>query len=367
MEPEVIDSGATLRDTISGLVDKVEAGEPLANASAPSVVSTAAADTRTAEERARDEKGRFVEGKTEKNPKDPLATAPAQPVVDAKPRPKVPSSWKKDFHPHWEKLTTGAPLTPQEALALAEYTGQREGEYAKGVSTYKTEWERAKPLIDAVAPHSELFRQQGIDPAAQISKYIEIHKGLVMGSPEQKLSTFMQLARDYQVPVQNLFQQGQDGKIYFNPQVQAYQPAPQPQQKQQDVSAVVREALANERAAMSIAEFEREASTKYPHYETVKESMAGLLQSGQAQDLQDAYTKAIRLNDDLWKLEQENTRKADEVARAEAQRKAVANAKANAVSPRTATPSSAGKGESKKGLRATLESAFDEHTSAGRV
>ena len=44
---------------------------------------------------------------------------------------------------------------------------------------------------------------------------------------------------------------------------------------------------------------------KFPHFESVRETMAQLLEKGYAQDLEGAYAKAVRLQDDVWELERE--------------------------------------------------------------
>ena len=127
----------------------------------------------------------------------------------------------------------------------------------------------------------------------------------------------------------------------------------------------MQEMLAQEKAQQAIADFEREAPTKYPHYERVKGKMAQLLESGLAEDIPGAYATAVKLDDELFTHEQEMKRKADEASRLEAQRKATAAAKASAVSVKSATPASSGSAP-KKGIRANLEEAYDQHAS-GRV
>lgn len=297
--------------------------------------------------RERDEKGRLLPGPAKK-PEVVVA-----PPVQAEPHPERPSSWKKDYWDHWGKLDP----------SVAKYIRQREDEYAKGVSTYKSEWERAKPLIDAVTPFQGELQQHGIDPAQQIARYFQLHKDFATGTPETKLQRFLQLAKDYQVPVQNLFVQGQDGRIYFNEQMNQAQ-QPQQQSQQPDVRKLVQEAMTEQTMQQQIAAMKADTKT-YPHFETVREEMAGLLQAGLAQDLQSAYSKALRMHDDLFASEQEAKRKAEEAERQAAQRKAVETARQNQVSPKSATPATTGKGTA-KGLRAQLESAFDEHA-GGRV
>ena len=90
--------------------------------------------------------------------------------------------------------------------------------------------------------------------------------------------------------------------------------------------------------------------------------MALLLDAGKAQDLPSAYEMAFRLHDDLWK--QQQAAQIATATQAATQRKAVTVARSNAVSPRSATPASTG-GNGKKGLRSTLEEAFEAHE--GRV
>jgi hypothetical protein len=65
--------------------------------------------------------------------------------------------------------------------------------------------------------------------------------------------------------------------------------------------------------------------------------MAQLLELGKAQDLETAYAKAVRLNDDVWAIEQERLLKSAQKHASKASQ--VAKAKAAAVSPKSVTPS----------------------------
>ena len=101
---------------------------------------------------------------------------------------------------------------------------------------------------------------------------------------------------------------------------------------------------------------------KAEHFEEARPTMIQLLQSGVAETLEDAYDKAIRLNDDLFNRVQ-SARQA-EVAAKQAQEKnrAAKAARAAAVSVRGSTPgiNTAPKAQSR---RALLEEAFDESSS----
>mgnify|MGYP001610609254 CR=1 FL=1 len=334
----------TLRDTISALVDKSEAGEPLDSPSTePSSTEPVETSTETEEQKAgrtagrsRDEKGRLLPGKVEIQ----------APEVQ---RPPRPSSWKKDYWDDWEKLDP----------RIAEYVNQREQEYAKGVSTYKQEWEQAKPLLEAIAPYIPDLQKVGVSPAQAISRLASTHKELINANPQQRLMLFSRLAQEYQVPIQALA----DPNI-----AQAYINQPQ-QQPQIPVAKQVQEALSEMFSKQSVKDFGEAKDTsgnpRYPHFDTVRNAMAQLLETGLANDLEDAYGKAIRLQDDLWKSEQETQRKAEEAERLRVKQQAVHTAKSNAISPRSATPATVGAG-AKKGLRDQLSDAFDSVTS-GRV
>lgn len=348
----------TLRDTISGLVDKAEAGEP--------IVETPKVETQVEKQevktevktdgRPRDEQGRFVP--SDKGPEVQKASQQEpQPLPEVK-RPPRPSSWKKDYWDHWEKLDP----------KLAEYINQRESEYAKGVSTYKQEWDRAKPILDVVSSIQPELERYGIKPEQQIQRYFEIHKALALGSPEQKLQTFLRVAQEYQVPVQNLFVRGQDGQIYFNNQLMQQQT----QQPQVDVERIIEAKLQERSASQEAQSFasmkDASGNPAHPHFEAVRDTMAQLLEAGLAEDLNQAYEAALRhpRHSDIFEAEQQQRRQQEESERQRKLKEEADRAKRNAVSTRTQTPSSTTNSNSKKGLRSIIEEAVDTHA-GGRV
>ncbi len=64
--------------------------------------------------------------------------------------------------------------------------------------------------------------------------------------------------------------------------------------------------------------------------------MAQLLELGKAQNLETAYTKAVRMNDEVWAVEQD--RLLSSAKKQASQSQQVARAKATAVSPKSVTP-----------------------------
>jgi ribosomal protein L9 len=343
----------SLRDQLEANLDAVEE-TPVVEA-----VETAPPEGETAEqkaERLRDEKGRFVAGESGK-PAEGAKLEPKQPeqvqTQEPKARPARPSSWKKEYWDHWEKLDP----------ALADYLHQREQEYAKGVSTYKTEWDNAKPLMDAVAPFLPELQQRNIPPAQWIQTLGTAHRTLALGAPQDKLAMFQQLARDYGIPAQLAVQDGQGNwQLLAQPQRQYQQ-----QQQTPDVRKLVQEMFQEQFTQQEIQRFAANTE-KYPHYEQVRGTMAGLLQSGLAENLEDAYDAALRhpKHSDIYDAMQKQQRDADEKRQREEAARKAKEAKANAVSVRTSTPSGAAGQKEAKGLRAQLENAFDS-TVTGRV
>ena len=243
-----------------------------------------------------------------------------------------PSTWKKEYLPIWDKLTSGEQLTKEEALKLAQYSNQRESEYKKGVSTYKAEADRAKELENAIAPFQADFQQQGISPAAWINNLGRAHMILSKAPYDQKVQLFHRLAQDYGI------QLNQDGNSV--PQVDAYtqQLMNQLNKVNQEVSTIKGRFQQEEQVRLS-NEIERVRSDveKFPHFDVVREEMAQLLELGKAPDLETAYKKAVRMNDDVWALEQDRLLKDAKQQAIKAQQ--VQKAKAAAVSPKSVTPS----------------------------
>jgi hypothetical protein len=328
----------TLRDALSDAFDSAPEPEAL---STPEPVEVASSEPAEAVEsssnkaaRLRDESGRFAKVEEE-------VTA-ATSTEEVKTARKAPSSWKKDYWGSWEKLATDPDLAP-----LQDYIEQREGEFAKGVSTYREEAMRSKDLQEAIAPFIPTLQQHGLNPAVHMRNLMGAHQALALGSPEQKLQMFQRLAAEYGVPLQSVTT-GQ-----FDPQ-QSHMLSEVNALKQQ-LGSFQQTAQQREQAeiASRIETFKSSAS----HFEDVRSSMAGLLQAGMANDLQDAYEKAVRLDPTVWERVQAEKAQAQTLASA----KKVADKKATAVSPRSSAPTGRVAVAGGNDLRSTLGAAFEQY------
>jgi hypothetical protein len=248
---------------------------------------------------------------------------------------KRPTTWKKEYVEVWEKMKSGKPLNEQEFVKFAEYANQREAEYKKGVSAYKAEADNARSLTDAINPFIPELQQQGINPVVWINNLGRAHMALTKAPYEQKVQMFHRLAQDYGIQLNSDSLQMPE-QVYVDPyQQQLMQQLQATQQQVQQLSAI----RDQEENARLTNEINRVSSNKvaFPHFDMVREDMAQLLERGLAQDLESAYAKAVRMNDEAFKLEQEKLLKSASTQASKAQQ--VAKAKATAVSPRSVTPS----------------------------
>jgi len=302
----------------------------------PIQTENASEETSVEESDNRDEKGRF---KAQESSSDQDSAEEPDLVGEASDVPdeeiKRPTTWKKEYVEVWNKMQEGKPLDKEEFAKFAEYANQRESEYKKGVSAYKAEADNARQLTQAIGQFAPELQAQNIHPVAWINNLGRAHMILTKAPYEQKVELFHRLAQDYGIQLNKDAIQMPE-QAYVDPyQKQLMQQLQATQQQVYQLSAI-REQEENARLTQEIS---RVSSNKerFPHFEMVREDMAQLLERGLAQDLESAYAKAVRMNDEAYKLEQEKLLKSANTQASKAQQ--VAKAKATAVSPRSVTPS----------------------------
>ena len=367
-------AGTTLREQLASALESTDSGaaptssQPVAGEPVGNVDKAAAPDASEGETpeqaaaRLRDDKGRFASTPADKGKPNAQQVVADASAPAAKQRPARPSTWKKDYWDHWEKIDP----------SLAEYLVQREGEFASGVSTYRQKWTDAEPLVNAIAPFQQTLQQHGIQPAQWIQSLGHAQQVLALGTPEQKLAMLQQVAQQYNIPLQGLLQgaaqPGADGQPAqtFDPRVQQLT-----QQVQQLSGFVTNFQTREQQREQEVIDRELNAfraKQGNEHYEQVRQTMAGLLQSGLADDLQSAYDAALRhpRHADIYAPIQQRERAAEEARQREAAAAAARTAKAAASSVRTTTPSAANGKSGSKDIRSQLSEAYDERVS-GRV
>lgn len=190
----------------------------------------------------------------------------------------APKTWRPEAAAKWE-------ATPPEVQAEIL---KREDDMFRGLETYKNDANIGKGVKSVLEPYLPILKQHNIDPLVQISGLMRAHYALVTGSPEEKQAMFAKLASDYGI-------QADSGEApYVDPQVASLR------QELQTLKSTVqgREAQEAERSRNSLAaEINTFASDPaHAYFDEVANDIAGLLRSGSAKDLAEAYEKAVWAN-----------------------------------------------------------------------
>lgn len=297
------------RDLLSQQFDEVEAEQPKP-------------------ERARGEDGKFVPKaaepeKTKEAPKakaSPSAEPPAP--VDEPLWKRPPASWKKEFHDTWK---TADPK-------LQEYAYTREQEMRAGVEPLKTKAEFADSINRVIEPYLPTIRGLGIDAPTAIEALMKADYTLRNSDPQTKRNYLFSLAQSYGVDLSG--GQPAEGQRVADPMLYALQNELVNVKGALTTFQQQQEAAQNAQYVTEINKFSATAE----HFEELKPAMIRLLQSGVADTLEDAYKKALRLDETLFEAEQ-SRRQAEQSASHKASLNSAAKAaKAAAVSVKTSTP-----------------------------
>lgn len=216
----------------------------------------------------------------EPEPEQPEATE----QVEVEPKDFQKLGYTKDESSILETLS-------EEAKAIVE---ARELRAQKGIEKLKGQADIAKSFTQALAPHSEYLSALQVTPQDFIPALVQTEMTLRLGNPQQKAAIIQQLAHDYGIDLGEVAQQQFDPNLY-SLQKQRDQLTRQLQQQNQAVQAAEQDKMLNQ-----VLEW---ANNK-PYFEDVREDMALLIETGKAKDLDEAYTKAIRLNDEVYKKTQ---------------------------------------------------------------
>jgi hypothetical protein len=277
-------------------------------------VESAPAGETAREDVPRDDQGKFAA----KEPEQTMMQQAEQPVEEPVWK-RPPASWKKDYHDAWQTADD----------RLKEYAWQREEQMKAGVQPLMEKAKLADQFQEVLNPYMDTIRGLNIEPTQAVKALMEADHALRFSDPQQKQQLFMRLAQQYGVTLGGELQQQP-----FDPNISALQ------QELNRVRGEVmswkeqQEQVQNQSLLGEINSF----AMKAEHFEEARPTMISLLQSGVAATLEEAYEKAIRLDDNLYQQVQQSRQ-----AQAETQQKVVANqaakkARAAAVSVRSAAP-----------------------------
>lgn len=308
------------------------AAEPVDRREALSEALTALETEEPKGEKVRGPDGKFVSPNAAK----PVLTAPEPEAPWRKP----PNSWKKDHH------ETYGVLPPQ----IQEYVHQREMEMQKGVGEARTKAVFADQVNKVVEPYLDNIRRNGVDVPTAIQYLLSADHTLRNGDQNQKVQYMAQLCRQYGIDFQSVLGTAAPHATSENAALVALQNKLAQFEANMEAERKAKEDADNQSLLKQIEDF----SHNKPHFAQVRSSMAGLLQSGLAKTLDEAYDKAIRLDPDL---SQDSARQAAE-ARKQTKDQAAKAARSAAVSVKGSTPGIT-KATNAQDRRSVLAEAFD--------
>jgi hypothetical protein len=186
-----------------------------------------------------------------------------------------------------------APPTPEEEKALPEDVRN----YISELEVEKTIAEQFKASLE---PHFSFIQEIGVNPYEHVEQLLGLSEALHKGSPEVKAQVLANLFESFGVDV-NLLDDALSA-VMNKPQPTATdilmqkmdnlerkisqpQRAPEPQSIPEPTADMVAQV--------------QEFAAKNPYFERVQSDMGLLLQAGRASSLEDAYAKAVKLNDEI--------------------------------------------------------------------
>ena len=126
-------------------------------------------------------------------PKFPTGESQA-PNTPEKPRMAMPKSLRLELKDHWEK----APPELQQAFA------QRDADYEKGITGYKTRDAEARAITEQFAPYEWILRNEGSTPAQAIAPLLQTAALLRTGTPAQKSQAVAHMIQQFQIPLDQI-------------------------------------------------------------------------------------------------------------------------------------------------------------------
>ena len=290
------------------------------------------------------------------------ATDPAiQPAPAVQPI-EAPARWSEAEKAEFAKLPREAQqvLSDRHKAMEADYTRktQEVAETRKGI----------EPLLGEVQRLNPLLQHMGYTPQQFLAESGAVATNLLSGNPSDRAGAIAYLVQHRNIPIAEVL--NALGVPLPNAGDGSQQPDPAFLQLRQDFTSLqqqlrqMNERRQVEETQRAQAEFDalgaakdESGQPKFPHFARVKTAMLQLVANNQAPTWDDAYTKAVRLDDELYKQTVETERAS--VAAAAEQARLAAVEKAKKAQPVKLSGGSPSGGSKLTGLDAHLSGALE--------
>jgi len=238
--------------------------------------------------------------------------------ADEQPGVEAPAHWSAEFKDSFNSLP------PEGREVFLKRYKDMEADYTRKTQEVADIRRRASALDEVMQPFRDEFARAGLDDIGAVRQLLGAHKFL-RESPQQAIAW---LAQNYGVSTNALGATEQADDDFADPQVKQLrdqvsqlQGYLQTQAQQQQQAAVADTQLQIDNFAKATRD---DGSLAHPHFDAVRTTMGGLIQSGVAKDMDSAYEMAVYADPQLRgslidqeaekvtaaKKQQENVRKA---------------------------------------------------------
>lgn len=275
-------------------------------------------------ERARDEHGRFTKNdqQTKQAAQTEQTVAAGQAAQAAAAATDPAAQQQPDQQSQQQQQAIKAPdaWSPAAKAKFAELPpdiqaeiARRESEVHKGFTSQDEHRRLGKTFEQAITPYLPMIRAEGSDPIQAVQEMLQTAYTLRTATPAQKQEMFINLAQQFGVDMNSVFQRLAYGQPQANPQVSALEQ--QVQQLQQRLTQGDQRAQADEQAQIGQQIESFASDQKNVFYADVRADMAALLRLGRAQTLQEAYDMACWARPDIRPhlLQQQDQQRATEL------------------------------------------------------
>lgn len=244
------------------------------------------------------------------------------------------------YRPKWKKAALAEldKLAPEVQEAFIAEDKRREENFHKGIEQYRTGHAVAKEWDEVITPYRATIDHFQVKPQEAVRSLLATDHVLRYGQPHQKIGTILQAMQNYGINpadlvavVQGVSQQEPQDPQYqaLNQRLAQFEQAQMAQHQQAEQARVQAERQQQTTIQSQIEAFASDPD--HEHFELLKPMMGGLLQTGQAKDLSEAYDMAFKAHPqtaNIW-IAQQQKQWADSRKAQAAKAKTVTNVRSN--------------------------------------
>jgi hypothetical protein len=259
-----------------------------------------------------------AESKEEESSQPPEPEAPQEAT---RPQRDPWKSWKKEAAAELSKLPSN----------IQNFIIERQEQFHRGIEQYKEAANYAKTIDKSIHQYKDYLNQLGVTPEVAFPNLLKTEHTLRMGSPQEKAEMLQKLAHDYGIDLGQLASLPYDANLHQLKSQLDYT------KSQLEASNSFRQSHEDAQIQGHIEDFAQGRE----FFEDVRLLMADLLDRGLATDLDDAYAKAVRMDESVFAKSQSRTRLTQADQAAKAARAAAVSVKGSPVGVKTqAAPTS---------------------------